>query len=67
MKTKKFLHVLPDGSTAWTQQPATNEKLNKKGAIQNQFLMKIAQISAGTLCVQCGLRLLHKPPPQELF
>jgi site-specific recombinase XerD len=25
--------VLPDGNTAWTQQPASNEKLNKKGAL----------------------------------
>jgi hypothetical protein len=51
---KKFLHVLPDGSTAWTQQPAANEKLNQKGAIQNQFLKEFAQISVRTLCVQCG-------------
>jgi hypothetical protein len=28
---KKFLHVLPDGSTAWTQQPAANERLKKWG------------------------------------
>ena len=57
--------MLPDGSTAWTQPPAANEKLNQKGAIQNQFLKKFSQISVRTLCVQCGLRLQHMAHPKN--